>query len=687
MLIETEKGQKLEVPDGATPEQIDEILTSFTATQEPANIPEQPRSLAQNAGDFWEGFKAGVVPFSDEIQAGVAAYSSAPFVNNLTLGEAYNQALPQFREQQTRAENNPMAYYPGMVAGAVGTGIGAARQLGKDLPKLAQFAARNPTIAAIGGGALSGGLYGAGAGTEGNRATSAGLGSVAGGAGGAVGGVLGQRVFTPLAQKAARLFKKTPAPSVTGMTVNEIAEQGQNLPSVLPSPQAFEAEARAMSKVQAAIQKDFPDNYEQVLNAWKQGDVTQADLYGSETRTLAQGAAQYPAGKKVAQKYFDAETLSSPERFKAAISNNISGVDNYYATVDDVISAGQARAKPFYEKAYQAEIPMPADGFAPEVQGAINAAKRKYPSELANLPDNSVKVLDYAKRVLDDNINTAKRAGQGNFVRNRTGIKNDLLAQMDAASPDYALARSKSGDYLSVAEAMDDGKDFMSLDAELMAKKFNSLGDQEKTAFKIGVGKHLRDLVEKRNVGENPYNVVFGSPQQKNRLMKILSPKEYKNLELSLNAEDRLFRMRNEILGNSSSVGKAVAAAQIADGGADALAALTTGGTVKSVGLGAIRSALKRSFDGLNDKTAEQVSRIIYETNPAKKLEILSRIAGDKSLTKAEKQIVKQVYFEANDIMSPRIAGSIAGGSIGGNPMKSGNSPARITVRPQKEQP
>ena len=156
MIIETEKGQRLEVPDGATPEQIDEVLTTFTASQEPANIPEKPRTLAQNAGDFWEGLKAGVVPFSDEIQAGVAAYSSAPFVDNLTLGEAYNQALPQFREQQTRAEENPMAYYPGVVAGAVGTGIGAAKELGRALPSVAKFAARNPTTAAIGTGIASG---------------------------------------------------------------------------------------------------------------------------------------------------------------------------------------------------------------------------------------------------------------------------------------------------------------------------------------------------------------------------------------------------------------------------------------------------------------------------------------------------------------------------------------------------
>ena len=51
---------------------------------------------------------------------------------------------------------------------------------------------------------------------------------------------------------------------------------------------------------------------------------------------------------------------------------------------------------------------------------------------------------------------------------------------------------------------------------------------------------------------------------------------------------------------------------------------------------------------------------------------------------KAEKQIIKKVYFETADILNPRTAGAVAGGSVGGNLMKP--TPV-ITVRPQKEQP
>lgn len=662
-------GDVVNFPDDMPKEQIRGMIASKFPEVAPQ---EQSSSLSQNAGDVWEGIKSGVVPFSDEIQAGIAAYSSAPFVKGLSLGQAYDQALADFRNQQKQAEQNPLAYYPGMVAGAALTGVGAAKQLAGSFPSVAQFAARNPLKSAAGIGAVSGGLYGFGSGEGGvnERLKSAGVGGGAGMLAGPAGAVAGQRVVGPLAQKAMGLFKKTPAPSVAGMSVKEIAEQGQQVAPSVPTFQSADAEARAMAKVQKAIQRDFPDNADQVLEAWKAGDASLADLYGSQTRTLAQGAAQYPSGKAVAQKYFDEATLNSPERFKSAISQNISGVDNYYATVDDVISSGQAKAKPFYEKAYQAQIAMPEDGFAPEVQGAISAARRKYPSELKGLPDNSIKVLDYAKRVLDDNINMAQRAGQNNFVRNRTGIKNELLSLMDEASPEYKLARAKSGDYLSVAQAMDEGKGFMSLDPELITKKVSSLGDNEKTAFKIGVGKQLRDLVEKRAEGQNPYNAVLGSQDQKKRLMKILSPAEFKNLETNLNAEDRLFKMRNEVLGGSPSIGKAVAAAQVAEGGADALAALTGGASVKAIGLDTIKNVVKKSFDGLNDKTAEQVSKIIYETNPDKKLQILSRIAGDKTLTKAEKQIVKQVYFQTNDIISPRIAGAVTGGAVGNQLME-----------------
>ena len=128
--------------------------------------------------------------------------------------------------------------------------------------------------------------------------------------------------------------------------------------------------------------------------------------------------------------------------------------------------------------------------------------------------------------------------------------------------------------------------------------------------------------------------------------------------------------MRNEILGGSPTAGKLAASAQIAEGGADIITNIASGGSVKQIGMGAIKSGLMKAFDGLNDKTAEQVAKIIFETNPDKKLQILSQIGGNKLLTKAEKQIIKKVYFETADILNPRTAGAVAGGSVGGNLMK-----------------
>lgn len=706
MIIETETGQRLELPDGSTPAQIDEVLSDFTSRQGPPT-PEQPATTQNEPktsfiekitpnkdtpGAIWEGIKSGGVPFSDEIQAGIAAATSAPFVDDLSFQEAYKQAkygnedVTGFLQQrENAAQNNPGAYYTGVGTGAITTGIGATKAAAKLAPRAAQFAIRNPLTAAAGAGGVSGSIYAAGdaEGTPEEVARQARLGGAFGMLAGPALSVLGSRVAGPLASRAAKIFgKKPPSPQISGQPLNEmLATIEDNVPVEAMTFANAQANTRAMQKVVDAVKKDFPDTYNDVLAAWKDSDVPLAKLYGSQTGSLAKGAAQYPGGKAVTEKYFGKEVLESPERFKEAISKNISSVENYHATVDDVLAAGRAKARPLYEKVENEIVPVPEGGFKSEVRDAISQARKAYPSELDGLPDNSVKVMDYAKRVLDDDISGAIRSGQANYARSRTGITKELVEHMDRSVPGYKDARAVAGDYLGTTKAMDDGKNFMKTDPEVLSKAFSKMSDQEKIAFKIGVGKQLRDQVEKRIEGSNPYNSVLGSNTQKQRLMKVLSPTEYRNLETSLRAEDRLLRLRNEVLGGSPTASKTIAAGMIADAGQEALSALATG-NIKSFGFSTVTGAVKKAFDGLNDKTATEVAKIIYETDPTKKLQILDAIAGSKTLTKVEAAAVKKAYFQAADVINPRQA---AAASSGGMQPDKNRREITVTVRPKKD--
>jgi len=186
-------------------------------------------------------------------------------------------------QRQQEAEQNPLAYYPAMLGGAIVTGIGASGRAATSSPKLAEFAARSPKLAASASSAIQGGLYGAGAGegTAGEIAGQAGLSAAGGAILAPLAVVAGQRVFTPLLDKARRIFGKSPQqaaasnlplPELLSKIDSEKAVQGLTYQGAI-------AEGKAMDKIAQAIKSDFPDNYEQVFNAWKQNNQPLSSLY------------------------------------------------------------------------------------------------------------------------------------------------------------------------------------------------------------------------------------------------------------------------------------------------------------------------------------------------------------------------------------------------------------------------
>lgn len=115
----------------------------------------------------------------------------------------------------------------------------------------------------------------------------------------------------------------------------------------------------------------------------------------------------------------------------------------------------KAKARPFYEKAYESgpvDIEDIVSGIDETIMRypensstirALNKAKSLLTTKTpeGRVPQTDFSILDYAKRDIDDLINTAKRKGENNIVRELTSHKNVLLSKMDDLSPDYKVAR------------------------------------------------------------------------------------------------------------------------------------------------------------------------------------------------------------------------------------------------------
>lgn len=633
------------------PSYTDEEILSAIGEQ-----PKQKTGLMQDIGASTVGaMDTALFGFSDEALAGAMAA--------IDPSKSYKDYLPEVRAAQQRIkEGSPWAYGGGQLGGAIAPAVAAA-PLGAT-KAIGQYAARGIPQSigvGLGTGAVSGGVYGLGSGEEGERVRSGTMGAAFGAGGGVAGGAIGG-----LASRALKAFPRKQVAQKVGGALQDIVQPTQAPQDVIETlaqkqaPEVIENVPKAYGKVSSALKKDFGADLDTALEAYKKGDMSLAELYGKRTESLAEAAALYPAGREVAERYLTGKTDDAYTRIMNSARQNISGIDNFYTNADDLLNAGRAKASPYYAKAYEQSVENTDIFKLPEIQSAVEKAYKQYPSELSGAEPNSIKVLDYAKRILDDQIDTAKRAGQNNFARSRTDIKNQLLIAMDDVSPDYKKARSIAGDYLSVDDAMNKGLKAFNGDSEAVKYALKGMAEQEKNAYKIGFGKAIRKQIGSVNEGANPYKRILGSPEKRKVVESILSPREFINFEKSLKAEDRLFKLRNKVLSGSPTAYREEAKNLIEGGAVDAIT-----GVPKQTFTNALSQMKVKLLDGLNEKTAAKVSDILYETDPIKKLEIIDMMGKAKDFTQKEQELVKRAYAIAApryDVLSAKEIGRRAGG-------------------------
>lgn len=640
-------GDVVSFPDDMPKEQIRSLIASKFPQETQQPVQEQQRTWGEYLSSIPQQYaQGGTFGFGDEAMAALAAtYATAREQPSALFGAEMNPELaqqvaraPQMMREELKQQQQAYPITSGLsqVGGMIATGAGAA----KAFPAVASGISKLPWWASAPAvGAPSFAAYEAGQ-SEGDRGQAF-VGALPEGAAyGYLGGAAGKyapavmRGLGGLSKRAASAFSKQPV----AKTLDEVIEKQSVTAPVADVPRAYE-------KVAKAVRKDLGADLDTAMEAYKKGDISLSDLYGKRTTSLAEASALFTGGREVAEQAIDPKVMGSYDRVLNSIRKNISGVDSYYSTADDLLAAGRAKAAPLYEKAYNDKIKDTSVLTMPEVQGALDKAFKTYQTRLKDIAPDSIEALDYAKKILDDDISKARRAGENNLAGAITDVKNRLVSVMDDASPSYKEARKAAGDYLSVDSAMNAGKKALKKDYELVTDEFKNLTSVEKDAYKIGLGKAIRDQLNTVREGANPFNKILKSPEQQKRLKAVLSPQEYFDFEKSLRAEDKLFQFRNKVLGGSPTAMREEAKQLIESGAID-----TITGVPKNTFRDVITKMGTRITQGINDKTAAKISDILYETDPVKKLKIIESIQGDKALTKLEKQAIQRGY----SFMSPR---------------------------------
>jgi hypothetical protein len=677
--VQTPSGEiiKIEAPEGATES---DALAFAQSTYKPKQSVSDIESLGRGA------YQSASLGFGNNIQAlgGAAVGSVADLLmgNKLEPISRYNEALDLTRKNEALAqEQNPKYYLGGQIGGAIGTGIlsgttqtgkalanslGSGQILGKQLGLLGQgikgagAASSTGSIAAFGSG--EGGVENRLKAAEQAVLPSAVLGLAAPFA---ISGI--SKAFSPIAN------------NVGDFVTRQIAKGTGEIQQTNLSP--------ALKKVADRLKADYPDpiEYQKALNSFLAKDKSLIEMGGERLKNLGEGATVYPSGAAKATEFFTDKVGDVPEKFKTTLTKVISPHVNYNDTLDAVVDNGRKQAKPLYDRFYKStkSIQTPVIDrvlASPEGKLALGDAVKNIQNELLNpavankelsevarelgaIESGGVaaglkpRTLDYVKRSMDKTIRAAYRGGDEQLGGRITNLKNILVKELDNADKTgaYAKARAVSGDYLSSEKAMENGLNFFNEDREIVARTWKEFGKVEKDAYKVGVLKAAREVIDRRASEGANITRKFEVPVNREKLKTILSPKEYTKLQSEIKAADNLYKLKNQFLGNSRTALRQQAAMEFDNEGQQILMDLGTKGITRTA-IDTLARKAAQQFDGLNDKLAGQVSDIIYETNPKVKYQIVKRLLNESKYstgirqTQAAQQL--QLYYNLTDTIS-----------------------------------
>lgn len=393
------------------------------------------------------------------------------------------------------------------------------------------------------------------------------------------------------------------------------------------------------------------------------------DLGGDSVRRLV--GSTYRTGKEAGQTIatrLSENAADQGARLGRTITETLADPNIAYRTADDISRARGEAAAPLYQQAYEAgDRPVWSPALerlssSPTVQSAMQGAVRIWrDSAIADgygamnpgaLVENGgqlkflngkVPVLpnlqfwDYTKRIIDDQIGAAVRAGENQKARTLTTLARALRSELDAQVPAYAEARAAYAGPSQNMDAIEAGMAAINKPHEVVASEIAELPAQAQEMYRLGFARAVQ-----RAKFNTEGDVTRGLLKPEfNRTMQAVYPDaaSFRRAQNHILAEQQQMRNRNSVTGGS----------QTAQRGADDAAAGVTGaighvtdfagGAAKGGALGVVKTAASKGLDwyinnklGLNDpKLAAEVADMMTAriSDPQKFGQVMKRVQDE----------------------------------------------------------
>jgi hypothetical protein len=642
----------IEVPQGATPQEIESFVMSnpeLGGQQQPQTQPapqQESSTIANVAMGVPQGLgNAAIGAFQAATDVGEKAASLIErlyYGDNLNMNTVGNRLAEQVNLRNEQQAQLPTSERVGIAIGqslpylATGVGTGA---------KVAQVAGKVAGLAA--GGAVSGFVSGAlspqeEAGLE-NRSIQA---VKSGAIGGAVGTGFG------VAGKAVGAGVKAGKSLITAKSAEDI------LAARLPKEQT----ASLLNELKTAT----PEN-----------PVILPDIAGDSIKGLTRSVAKISGAKDLVVDALEKRSEEAITRVANHLSKDISPVDSYFNSIDDLIKARSEISQPLYAQAYaegnkniqkllkpqivtknefvsdglggikeqitKTEIPADPLFSNPNVQKYISKAKNEPLFVDPRISNNDFAVLDGAKKMIDDDIGSAMRAGENERARALIGIKNQIVNKLDEVSPLYKQARQVFGGFSQLKKAQEEGLDFSKLNPEEIQRQMQKFSTGEKDAYRIGVKENLKDINSSTADGLSSAKRIFGNKQKRDQLKAVFGNEaKFNEFEKKMVAEFRATDTKTKVLGGSRTdfnmSGDEEFMNKIISGGIGVLKSKINPLYL----LEAAHNAITNKFSGINEKNAVDLAKILVNRQDAIK-------ALENIIQKQNNPLQKRVLTDAKE--------------------------------------
>tara|TARA_R110000737_G_C14616927_1_gene492118 strand:- start:193 stop:2304 length:2112 start_codon:yes stop_codon:yes gene_type:complete len=416
-----------------------------------------------------------------------------------------------------------------------GSGVGVALGAGR-IANAARKIYNNPFGRGITEGVTTGAISGAGTADEGERLYGAGIGSLFGLAAGTALPLIGRG-----GESALKLIKDRATKN--GDAINE---------------GALRRIYKKISQSGGTIE-DFELQYQRDRNL---GVPVTLGQYNPSTVNLMDTLAATDVGSDVMEAQLLKTQLEVGDRVNNLTRKYVSST-NYVSEADSISDALRLKAKGLYDDAYRFGTVTDPKVLATLVnnksfknafaKAQSLAATQKdtargqaaldglpfdeskfdlipYDIEAGIFPD--LRTLDYVKRAIDDEIDAGFKSKAGSLSSAEATALKDLrnvwVKLLDNATEDqngvsaYRKARQEYAGDMEVKDALKLGREeFRSLDPEEIVKKFDTMSEAEKNAFRVGASRHLLDIVNDTSGNANFAQRIIGSNNTKDSILAM----------------------------------------------------------------------------------------------------------------------------------------------------------------------